>query len=249
MSDSEKKSKAPLIATIAAAVLAVAAVVVLFFVLRKPTEGNDSSDGSGNGSFQPTQEFNLECTYAAHDLIAQSYEVMRLFVFDGLSYLTEPYGNEPEDGLYTVNVDSTSKYTKLEEIEELVKSVYTDEAAEKILHDIDGNGLSVYQKRKVLVEAEYDDSEPESDESRPMYVEEEVLGISASFKPDKSKKSLWASSSVRVEPKSETTCDLTVYLGGGVNDSTDLSAISEDVIVRLGMIKTENGWRLTEFVC
>ncbi len=249
MSDTEKKSKAPLIITIVIAVLAVSALVILLFVLKKPAEGNNSSENSGNISFQPTQELNLECTYAAHDLVAQSYEVMRLFVFDGLAYETEPYGNEPEDGLYTVTVDATSKYTKLEEIEELVKSVYTDEAAEKVLHDIDGNGLSVYQKRKVLVEAEYDDSEQESDESRPMYVEEEVLGISASFKPDNSKKSLWASSSVRVEPTSETTCDLTVYLGGGVNDSTDLSAISEDVIVRLGMIKTENGWRLTDFAC
>ncbi len=249
MSDSEKKSKAPLIITIVIAVLAVAALVILFFVLKKPTEGDNSSDISSNGSFQPTQELNLECTYAAHDLIAQSYEVMRLFVFDGLSHETEPYGNEPEDGLYTVTVDATSKYTKLEEIEELVKSVYTDEAAEKVLHNIDGNGLSVYQKRKVLAEAEYDDSEPESGESRPMYVEEEVLGISADFKPDKSRKSLWASSSVRIDPKSETTCDLTVYLGGGVTDSTDLSTISEDVIVRVGMVKTENGWRLSEFVC
>lgn len=249
MSDSEKKSKAPLIITIVIAVLAVVALVILFFVLKKPTEGDNSSDISSNGSFQPTQELNLECTYAAHDLIAQSYEVMRLFVFDGLSHETEPYGNEPEDGLYTVTVDATSKYTKLEEIEELVKSVYTDEAAEKVLHNIDGNGLSVYQKRKVLAEAEYDDSEPESGESRPMYVEEEVLGISADFKPDKSRKSLWASSSVRIDPKSETTCDLTVYLGGGVTDSTDLSTISEDVIVRVGMVKTENGWRLSEFVC
>ena len=249
MSDSEKKSKAPLVVTIVIAVLAVAALVVLFFVLNRPAEGNNSSDSSSNGSFQPTQELNLECTYAAHDLVVQSYEVMRLYVFDGLAHETEPYGNEPEDGLYTVTVDATSKYTKYEEIEELVRSVYTDEAAEKVLHDIDGNGLSVYQKRNVLVEAEYDDSEPESGESRPMYVEEEVLGISAEFKPDNSKKSLWANCSVRIDPTSETSCDLTVYLGGGVNDSTDLSAISDDVTVRLGMVKTDNGWRLTEFVC
>lgn len=249
MSDTEKKSKAPLVITIVIAVLAVAALVVLFFILNNKTDENNSSDSSADVSFQPTQELNLECTYAAHDLIAQSYEVMRLFVFDGLSYDIEPYGNEPEDGLYTVTVDATSKYTKLEEIEELVKSVYTDEAAEKVLHNIDGNGLAVYQKRKVLVEAEYDDSEQESPESRPTYVEKEVLGISADFKPDNSKKSLWASSSVRVEPTSETTCDLTIYLGGGVNDSTNLSEISEDVTVRVGMVKTENGWRLSEFVC
>ncbi len=248
MSDFEKKSKAPMIATIVlavAALLAVAAAVVLITMKNSSSGSNDS--GAGNGNFQPTQELYVECEYAAHDLVSQSYEVMRLFVFDGLAYQTEPYGNEPEDGLYTVNVDETSKYTKLEEIEDLVKSVYTAEAAEEVLHNIDGNGLSVYQKRNVLVEATYD-SEPESDESRPMYVEEEVLGISADFKPDSSKKALWANTTIIVTPKSETSCNLKICLGG-IGEGADLSSVSEDKMVEVEMIKAADGWRLTEFVC
>lgn len=238
-----KKSKAPLIATIVVAVLAVAAVVVLIYVLKKPVDEPDSS----NSRFEVTQEFRQECEYAAHDLISQSYEVMRLFVFEGLSYMSEPYGNEPEDGLYTVYTEDNSKYSTLEDIEELVKSVYTDSAAEKILNNVDGNGLEVFKKRKVLVEAEYD-SEPESSESRPMYVEKEVLGISAAFKPDTSKKEMWANCSVIVDPISPTSCTMKVYLGG-VDDSTDLSAVDESLVVNLEMTKTADGWRLTDFVC
>lgn len=239
----QKKSKAPLIITIVVAVLAVAAVTALILVLKRPTGSSSSNSGSG---FTVTREFQLECQYAAHDLVQQSFDVMNLFVFEGLPYMNEPYGNEPEDGLYTVSAEENSKYSSLEDVENLVNSVYTDEAADKVLHNIDGNGLEVYKKRSVLVDAEYD-SEPESGESRPMYVEEEVLGINAEFVPDTSKRELWANTSIMVVPTSETNCDLKIYLGG-VEEGADLSAVSEDMVVEVEMVKTADGWRLSEFV-
>ena len=239
----QNKSKAPLIATIVVAVLALAAVIALIIVLSLP-KGDEQP--SGNSGFTVTKEFEQECQYAAHDLISQSFEVMRLFVFDGLSYNGEPYGNEPEDGLYTVATEYNSKYTTLEDIEKLVKSTYTDEAAEKVMNNVDGRGLAVFQNRTVLVEAEYDD-EPVEGESRPAYVEAEVLGISADFIPNPSKKDLWANCSIMFVPKSETLCELTVYLGG-VDEDTDLSTVDSNLIVKLVMTKSADGWRLTDFV-
>ena len=242
----QNKSKAPLIATAVVAVLALAAVIALIIVLNLPKEGNDNDPSANNSGFMITEELELECKYAAHDLISQSYEVMRLYVFDGLTSMGEPYGNEPEDGLYTVATEYNSKYTTLEDIEKLVKSTYTDEAAEKVMNNVDGRGLAVFQNRTVLVEAEYDD-EPVEGESRPAYVEDEVLGISADFIPNPSKKDLWANCSIMFVPKSETLCELTVYLGG-VDEDTDLSTVDSNLIVKLVMTKSADGWRLTDFV-
>ncbi len=243
MDEQGKKSKTPIIITAVAAVLAVAMVVVLIIVMKKKPNSDETSQDSG---FVVTRELMLECQYAANDLLTQNFEVLRLFVFEGIGHLDEPDGNIPEDGIYTIDPDISGRYSSLDDIELLVKSVYTDEAAEKILHNIDGNGLSVYQNRKIQAEA---DSEPENSESTSAAVtEKEVLGISADFKPDASKRELWASHTFTLNPTSETACELTIYLGGGVNDSTDLSSISEDMIVRALMIKGENGWRFAEFV-
>ena len=47
---------------------------------------------------------------------------------EGLYHEDEPYGNLPEDGYYTVN---STDYNSLEQIEELVRSVYAEDAAEQ----------------------------------------------------------------------------------------------------------------------
>lgn len=64
---------------------------------------------------------------------------------------TNPYGNLPEDGYYTVN---STDYNSLEQIEELVRSVYAEDAAEQILKNSDGKGLKVYANREQLVRVE-----------------------------------------------------------------------------------------------
>ena len=215
-----KQSKVPLIATIVVTVLALAAVVALILILNKPAE---NSPAPSDEVFRPTAEFEQECSYEAHDLVKESYEIIRLFVTQGLPHLDEPYGNAPEDGIYTVDTEKSRGYKTFEDIENKVKSVYTNEAAEKVMK------LDVYKKRKSL------------------YNDDVVLGIKADFKADASREKLWENCALAVLPTSETECDITIYLDG-TGDSSDISAVSEDKILRTKMIKTDAGWRLTEFV-
>lgn len=231
--NTKKQNTAPLVATIVVAVLALAAVVALIFILgSKPVE---SAPSSSNEVFRPTAEFEQECEYQAHDLVKDSYEIIRLFVTQGLPHLDEPYGNAPEDGIYTVNTEKSRGYASYEDIENKVKAVYTDEAAEKIMK------LDVYKKRTILVD------NPSADESAPHYKEAVVLGINANFKADTTREKLWESCALAVLPTSETECDITIYLDGA-GDSSDISSVSEDKILRTKMVKTDAGWRLTEFV-
>ena len=225
----KNKSKAPLIATVIVAVLAVAAVVALIIVLNS-TDGTENPSSSEDSGFTVTKEFQQECEYAAHDLISASFEVMRLYVFEGLSTVSEPYGNEPEDGYYNVYTEDNGKYNTLEDIEKLVKSVYTEDAAYKIMHNIDGNGFEVFKNRK------------------DVYVGSEVLGMSADFIPNTSKRDLWANLKFQVTPKSETNCEMKIYLGV-VEENADLSEVDESRIAELEMVKTADGWRFSDFVC
>ncbi len=235
----KKQNTASLIATIVVTVLAIAAVVAMIFVMNGGNGGNSSAPQSE--IFRPTAEFEQECEYQAHDLVKGSYDVIRLFVTQGLPHKDEPYGNAPEDGIYTVDTELSGDYKTLSDIEKKVLSVYTSEAADTILNDIDGKGLSVYKNRKVLVD---NDS---SAENAPRYKEETVLGISADFKADAAREKLWESCSLAVFPKSETICEITIYLGGA-GETSDLSSVDADNILRTEMIKTDAGWRLTKFV-
>ena len=246
MSENHSKNNTqtgPLIATIVVAVLAIAAVVALIITMNN----NSSSSGEGVSSvvtdvgFQPTQELVDECTYAAHDLVADSYSIIRLFVSEGLPHYDEPYGNEPEDGLYTVN---STEYKTLEDIESLVKRVYTNSEAERIMN------MGVYKERKVLVDIVYDDTAESADTAtaeaeRPLYKEETVLGISADFKADSEYNKGWSACSIAVLPKSETECELTIYLGGM---SADDAEADPDSVLETAMIKIDGEWKLAAFV-
>lgn len=231
--NTKKQNTAPLIATIVVAVLALAAVIALILILNNNSGEKPAS--SSSEVFRPTAKFEQECEYAAHDLVKDSYEIIRLFVTQGLPHLDEPYGNAPEDGIYTVNTEKSRGYASYEDIEKKVKSVYTDEEAEKVMK------LDVYKKRTILVD------NPSAEENAPRYIEKTVLGISANFKADETREKLWESCALAVLPTSETECDITIYLDG-TGDSSDISAVSEDKILRTKMVKTDAGWRLTEFV-
>ena len=224
-----KQSKVPLIATIVVTVLALAAVVALILILNKPAENKPAPSSE---VFRPTAELEQECEYAAHDLVKESYEIIRLFVTEGLPHLDEPYGNAPEDKIFTVNTEKSRGYKSYEDIENKVKSVYTSEAAEKVMK------LDVYKKRTILVD------NPSAEENAPRYIEKTVLGINADFKADETRGKLWENCALSVLPTSETECEITIYLG----DSSDISAVPEDKILRTKMTKTDAGWRLTEFV-
>ncbi len=244
----QNNSLIPLISTIVVAVLAIAVVIVAIFVIAGDNGG--TSSGGGNSTvasqpFEPTQELVDECTYAAHDLVADNYRILRLFVTEGLPHEDEPYGNLPEDGLYTAN---SSEYKSLQQIEELVHSVFVEEEAVRVLDNIDGRGLAVYQNREKLVKVESaaESTDETSEESSGIrYEKEYVLGISADFVPDTDYAKDWSSCRIAIIPRSETLCDLTVYLDG--LDENTASANSESVL-GMTMVKVEQDWRLEKFV-
>lgn len=271
--ENKKQSPAAIIATAIVAAAAIAAVVILL-VMKNNQNTSTLPDGT-QVTFKPSADLVTECEYQAHDLVSESYEVIKLFVTEGLPHLDEPYGNAPEDGIYTVNSD---KYTSLEQIEELVKSVYTDEAADKILHNLDGNGLEVYKNREIYVEAEYSDeaaetgdtydsadtgetydiyntydayataeSSEETTVSRPNFVKKTVLGINAEFVADENRAPLWSQCSILPTPISDTECALVIYLGGSSeSDSSETSG--ENLVLQTSMVKTNGEWKLTDFV-
>lgn len=246
----QKTSLAPLISTIIVAVLAIAVVIVALLLITgdngASSAGSGTPDASVTESFKPTQELVDECTYAAHDLVADNYRIVRLFVTEGLEYEPEPYGNLPEDGLYTV---SSNEYKTLQQIEELVNSVFVEEEAVRVLDNIDGKGLAVYQNREKLVKAENtaDTTAEATEESASVqYKTEYVLGISADFAPDKSYTKDWSSCRIAIIPRSETLCDLTVYLNG-LDENTATEADSDSVL-KMTMVKVEQDWRLEKFV-
>lgn len=245
----QKTSLAPLISTIIVAFLALAVAIVAIILITGENESSAASgapDTSVTEAFKPTQELVDECTYAAYNLVADNYRIVRLFVTEGLAHESEPYGNLPEDGLYTV---SSSEFKTLQEIEDLVNSVFVEEEAVRVLNNIDGKGLAVYQNRKKLVKVETTaDSTEEAAEGRTdvQYKTEYVLGISSEFVADESYAKDWSSCRIAIRPRSETLCDLTVYLDGlDENTATDSDS---DSILQITMVKVEQDWRLEKFV-
>lgn len=242
----QNNSLIPLISTIVVAVLAIVVVIVALVVISGDNAGSSADSGSSaevsaSQPFEPTQELVDECTYAAHDLVADNYRILRLFVTEGLPHEDEPYGNIPEDGLYTV---SSSEYKSLQQIEELVHSVFVEEEAVRVLGNMDGKGLAVYQNREKLVKADNTDV-ADGESAAIRYEKEYVLGISADFVPDTDYAKDWSSCRIAIIPRSETLCELTVYLDG--LDENTASSNSESVL-SVTMVKVEQDWRLEKFV-
>lgn len=252
-SKKQNTNNLPLIATIVVALVAIALAVTAIIMMNKtPSQGQSGGDTPGQvqDTSYLTPEYREECEYAAHDLLNSSHEILRLFVTEGLFHEDEPYGNLPEDGYYTVN---STDYTSLEQIEELVRSVYAEDAAQQILKNSDGNGLAVYAEREQLVRVEETASTAESSatgeiqtaESVPKYEKIYKLGISADFKPDESKS--WSSCAITIDYLEEGRCGLTVYLDG-VDSSSGVTDENRGSVLEMTMIKLDEGWRLAEFV-
>lgn len=262
MSTKKKQNLAPLIATVVIAGLAFAAAVVAAVMLLGGKNDDDSESTGESTQSQTasvdtsylTQEYMDEAGLAAHDLLNSGHEILRLFVTEGLAHNDEPYGNLPEDGYYTVN---STDYDTLEKIEELVHSVYTDDAAEQVLTNADGNGLVVYANRKVqqkvetaAAESATGESSTAEDDGSVKYETVEVLGISADFVADESKS--WVSCTIKIEYVEEGRCTLEVGLYNERLDTlgtAEASSESEpDRSYTVDMVKTDDGWRLEEFV-
>ncbi|MGN1340038.1 MAG: hypothetical protein ACI4WS_07070 [Oscillospiraceae bacterium] len=250
-SKKQNSNNLPLIATIVVALVAIAlAVTAIIMMNKEPAQtqtGNSTTSQAVDTSYL-TPEYREECEYAAHDLLDASHEILRLFVTEGLFHEDEPYGNLPEDGYYTVN---STDYTSLEQIEELVRSVYIEDAAQQIMKNSDGKGLAVYANREQLVRVEQPDTTAETtadsqtEESGTKYETVYKLGISADFQPDEAKS--WSSCAITIDYLEEGRCGLTVYLDG-VDSSNGITDENRGSVLEMTMIKLDDGWRLAEFV-
>ncbi len=248
----KKTSLAPIISTIIVAVLALAVAIFAIILISGEEQNPSSTPDGGNTSvtelFTPTQELVDECTYAAHDLVAANYKVVRLFITEGLSHLDEPYGNLPEDGYYTV--DSTA-YKSLDDITALLNSVYTPDEAVRILTNVNGDGIQVFKNREKLVKVEetYEGTAEATAEASTdggiQYKTEYVLGISADFAPAADYNKDWSSVQIAVTPISETECRLQVYLDGLTPDTA--TEADADSVLEIPMFKVGGSWKLTSF--
>ena len=230
MSSDKKNSIAPLIITIATVVVAVAAVVILLVVMGGDKDPNES--GSSIPSeivFSATSEQYTECEEAAKALVAANYEVIRLFVTEGLP-IKKVYGNpvEPIDGAYVIE---SQKYTEYSQIEALVKSIYTDDAAEKILNETEVSFGG--ETKKVRVYAEHN-------------VHGDIfLGMSTDFVFDFKYDTDWSNCYIMAEPKGVNSCDLTIYVNGVTSDT---ASVHPEAVLKTSMTKTASGWRLNSFL-
>lgn len=222
---SNQANTAPLIATIVVALAAIAAVIVLLVI--SGSKDGDSEPVSDKSGFSVTAELIEECSDNASDLVRQNYEIIKLFVTEGLPKKAEPYGNEPEDGIYTVD---SAEYTKLSQIEELVRSVYVDGEADRVLHRMgvtlkDGSTalMEVYKNREVFGET--------------------FLGIDARFIPDANYSHDWSNCFVEIQPMSETVCEITVYVNG---ISAEEASAHPESVLKTEMVKQDGNWRLSQ---
>lgn len=232
---SEKKYKqnsssgGALIATIIVAVAAVAAIIALVVIMIR-----DNTETLPNGSqierFSATQEQIEECLTNAHDLVASNYEVIKLYITEGLPHLDEPYGNKPEDGIYTVDSD---KYKTPEDMQNLLKSIYTEQAADEIW------ARGVFKTRYMKEGLAYTGAD--SDAAGV----EKILGISEDFVPKTDYSVDWSSSPLEVKPTAEDKCTVLIYVNGSSPSDSEVSA---DNILSVVMVKENGLWRLTELV-
>ncbi len=208
---SKQKSTAALVATVIVAVIAAVAVFISVYLAAQTKQEEVEFQQEVIEEYVPDTSLSDEMKDAAARLIKENYKVIKLFRLRGLPHLEEPYGNAPEDGLYTVDIEN-SDYKSLEEINALVEGVYTPETVEKVIGD-----------------------------DSPFLLRGDELGIKADFKPeDESYNIDWTGSiDFKVEPDSATECKIFITVsgkdGGKVEKETSMIKLNdvwylEDVI-------------------
>lgn len=273
----KKAQTSAIIATIVAAVSAIAAMVVLLVILNKQHDTPKLPDGT-EITFKPTQEFADECGNVARELVADNYKVIRLFISEGLPHLDEPYGNRPEDGLYTVKSD---RYSSLEEIETFVKSVYTEKEAQRILTQmpsdpaalLDGGNsedtplVAVYGMREIYVDIPLDEpdgaSGPEDGGADiPGDENNEDEEGSESSAPHYTKQSVLGINelfkpytayrkpwgSISIKVLPTSEEECHVTVYLGADKDVNLSSVEETDILETKMVKENGEWRLESLI-
>lgn len=216
-----KTNVGTMIATVIVVLAAVSAMIVMVLIIMKDREEPQSEN------FTVTQELVDECLVNAHDLVASNYEVIKLYITEGLPHLDEPYGNEPEDGVYTVDSEN---YKTPDDMKGFLKRIYTEQAAEELWN------RGVYKTRymKDGLAMDYNAAGVE-----------EVLGISADFVPNESYSVNWSSSPVEVVPTAEDKCTVKIYVNGASPEDPDIDTAN---VLTTEMVKENGSWRLSEFV-
>lgn len=273
----KKAQTSAIIATIAAAVSAIAALVVLLVILNKQHDTPRLPDGT-EITFKPTQEFADECGNVARELVADNYKVIRLFISEGLPHLDEPYGNRPEDGMYTVKSD---RYSSLEEIETFVKSVYTEKEAQRILtqmpsdpaaladggNSADATLVAVYGMREIYVDIPLDEPDGTSgseDGSADVPGDEnnEAGESSEPSAPHYTKQSVLGINelfkpytayrkpwgSISIKVLPTSEEECHVTVYLGADKDVNLSSVEETDILETKMVKENGEWRLENLI-
>lgn len=222
---SKGKKQESLIATIATALVAVAAIaaVAVGIILMNKNNASDAQESTQNSIWEALVD---ECSEAANDLIQKNYTVLKLYTIEGLPYKTV-YGNSSEDGYYSVN---DANYKHFSQIEELVKSVYIADEAERILtrYPVKVEGGT----KDVQVYKEHKDPSDGSD----------CLGIIEGFTPDADYSRDWSKCVVKVFPKSETECELTVFVDGYTEEEANSHPES---VLTTKMVKQDGKWLMS----
>lgn len=186
MAKKKKQNTSLIIITAAAALLAAAAVIFLIWTVSSDDGGEEGEPEitTTRSDFTPTSELLSEAQQAAYDLLNENYKIYN-YLTKGMDVKEEPYGNEPEDGLYTCVNDELKTY---DDFCEYIKSVYTEETAAKLISDPFGKGA--------------------------VYGEEEDggLGLSADFAPSAEERLSWENVQYVCTPSSDTECLVEVNL-------------------------------------
>ncbi len=215
-----KKNTAATVATIIVAVLAIAATLFLLYKMsQEQTQENDYG-------FVPSEEINNEMNDNAVILVKNNCEIFRVFMQYGLPHEDEPYGNKPEDGLYTVKSDT---YKTMADLEKLVQETFVEDEAKRVFENINGNGPVFKEEIN--------------------YQGEKGIGLVETMVDDKGKFKAfeygysWTNAKVSLSPKTNSECDINIELAKeGSEDFTD------SIKLTATMVKANGKWLLEKLV-
>lgn len=223
---SNGKKQESLVATVATALVALAAIAAVAIGVILMNKNDDAPESVPN----PISEALVdECSKAANELIQKNYTVLKLYAIEGLPYKTV-YGNSSEDGYYSVD---DAEYKHFSQIEELVRSVYVEDEAQRVLTrypvKVDGGtkDVQVYKEHKDPVDGS------------------DCLGIIEGFTPDADYSRDWSECVVKISPKSETECELTVFADGCTEEEAQSRPES---VLTAKMVKQDGRWLMSEML-
>ncbi|MCL2696966.1 MAG: hypothetical protein FWE74_02655 [Oscillospiraceae bacterium] len=141
-------SKSAFIATVAVALLAVAAAVFAFWNIKED-EPEFNFIGGNDNNYRPSYVLEDEMFTAAEQIITNNHTLIRLYITHGVPVIREPYanttdrplGNPPEDGYF---YSASTEFKTFEDVEALVRNTFLPEEAERVLNNRLDSGEPYY---------------------------------------------------------------------------------------------------------